>query len=80
LRTSDQRELDLVLEIGSRLWALEIKLTSSPDVEDMVRLNPVSDLIGADLRILVSHAAECQRDGSRVSCNLAWLLAHLGDL
>jgi len=79
-RTSDRRELDFVLEIGGRLWALEIKLTSSPDVEDMVRLNRVSDLIGADLRILVSHAAECRRDGRRVSCNLAWLLAHLEDL
>ncbi len=80
LRTSDGYELDLVFEIGGGLWALEIKLTSSPGIEDMARLNRLSDMIGANLRILVSQAPEPWHDGRRISCNLRWLLAHLGDL
>ena len=30
LRTSDQREIDLILELGGERWAIEIKLTSRP--------------------------------------------------
>jgi len=29
-RTSDQYELDLVLDLGAELWAIEVKLSSSP--------------------------------------------------
>ena len=35
LRTSDQREIDLLVQVDSELWALEIKLAP----EDLARLN-----------------------------------------
>lgn len=73
LRTSDQREIDLVLDLGSRLWAIEIKLTSSPGASDMEKLDRHADLIKADKRILVSRTARNTTTGRRVSCNLAGL-------
>jgi predicted AAA+ superfamily ATPase len=72
LRTSDQREIDLILDLGSRLWAIEIKLTSSPDPGDMEKLNRHADLIKADQRILVSRTAHNISNGRQVSCNLNW--------
>ncbi len=37
-RTVDQHELDLVLDFGKELWAIEVKLTSSPSTDDVARL------------------------------------------
>ncbi len=79
LRTSDQHEIDLVLDFGRRLWAVEIKLTASPTSADMVKLNQTADLIKADYRILVSQTQEILTEGKLASCNLPWLLAHLED-
>jgi predicted AAA+ superfamily ATPase len=73
LRTSDQREIDLVLDLGSRLWAIEIKLTSSPSQSDMEKLNRHADLIKADKRILISRTAQNTSNGRQISCNLKWL-------
>jgi hypothetical protein len=53
LRTSDGNEIDLILDFGLKKWAIEIKLTSSPSAADVAQFNKVSDLIGADKRILV---------------------------
>lgn len=72
LRTSDQREIDLVLELGSRLWAIEIKLTSSPGPSDMEKLNRHADLIKADKRILVSRTRQNTTNGRQISCSLPW--------
>lgn len=77
LRTSDQREIDLVLDFGSRLWAIEVKLTSSPGPADMARLESAADLVKADRRILLSQVRTPVADGRRVSCNLPWLVRAL---
>jgi uncharacterized protein len=69
-RTSDQYELDLVLERGRERWAVEIKLTAAPSPADMARLDAAADLIGASRRILVSKVARSAGDRRRVSCNL----------
>ena len=53
-RTSDQHELDLVLDFGRELWAVEIKLTASPGPSDMDRLDKAADMIGATRRFLIS--------------------------
>ena len=53
LRTSDQREIDLLVQVDSDLWALEIKLTTRPGPEDLARLNANTDLVGAHRRFLV---------------------------
>ena len=54
-RTSDQQEVDLVLDFGAQLWAIEIKLTATPGLDAMRRLNQAADLIGARKRILISR-------------------------
>jgi hypothetical protein len=76
-RTSDQHELDLVLEFGTQRWAVEIKLTASPGPEDMRRLNQASDLIGASKRILISRTSRSVAGEREVSCSLPWFLRHV---
>ena len=55
LRTSDQYEIDLLLELNSRRWAFEIKLTSSPAPADLEGLGKKADLVGADGYFLISR-------------------------
>jgi len=74
LRTSDQRELDLILELAGERWAIEIKLTSSPARGDIAKLDKTADLIGATRRYLVSQTRRPAGDEHRASCNLEWLL------
>ena len=76
-RTSDQHELDLVLELGNELWAIEVKLTASPGLGDMDRLDKAADLIGATRRFLVSKTTRTNGGAERASCNLQWLLERL---
>lgn len=57
-RTSDGYELDLLLEYKSKLWAVEIKLSSSPDRKDLDRLNKTADMAGAHKRVLISRSRE----------------------
>ncbi|MBM4019603.1 MAG: ATP-binding protein [Planctomycetes bacterium] len=73
-RTSDQYEIDLVLDLGKRRWAIEVKLTASPSLADLARLNKAADMIKADRRILISRATEVIDQGNQVSCNLPWFL------
>lgn len=76
-RTSDRQELDLVLELGGELWAVEIKLTASPSRGDMGRLEKAADLIGASRRFLVTRTRRPGGDRRRVSCGLEEFLRHL---
>jgi predicted AAA+ superfamily ATPase len=76
-RTSDQHEIDLILDIGNELWAIEVKLTASPGPSDMNRLDKTADLIGATHRFLVSKTTRTTGGGRRASCNLPWLLERL---
>jgi len=78
-RTSDQHQLDLVLDFGEELWAAEIKLTSSPSPEDMARLNKTADMIYASKRFLISQILQSSGDDSRISCNLPSFLDHLAE-
>jgi hypothetical protein len=75
-RTSDRHELDLLLAIGSRSCAVEIKLSASPGPDDMRRLNKSADLVRADRRLLVSHTRRAVVGRNEVSCNLSWLVRH----
>ncbi|MSR48026.1 MAG: DUF4143 domain-containing protein [Planctomycetes bacterium] len=77
-RTSDQLELDLVLERGRERIAFEIKLTTSPSPADMARLEKVAALIGANRRVLVSRVSHPTGDATRLSGNLAHLLDMIG--
>ncbi len=53
LRTSDQKELDLILDFGQTKWAFEIKLTSSPSPADVHLLKKNTDMIQADKCFLI---------------------------
>ena len=77
LRTSDQHELDLVLDFGKELWAVEVKLSSSPGPDDMRRLDKTADMIDASRRFLVSQTSRSSGDERRTSCNLTSFLKHL---
>jgi hypothetical protein len=76
-RTSDQHEIDLVLDFGIERWAVEIKLTSSPAPEDMVQLDKAADMIDASRRYLVSHTSRPSGDERRASCDLMGLIERL---
>ncbi|RKZ12900.1 ATPase [bacterium] len=69
-RTSDQHEIDLVLDFGQELWAAEIKLTSSPGPSDMAKLDRTADMIKASKRYLISQTSQSSGNGTRISCNL----------
>ncbi len=79
-RTSDGYEIDLVLDFGSSLWAVEVKLTTSPGAGYLDRLNRTADMLNADRRILVSQTPRSHSSGDRISCNLPWLLEHMAEL
>jgi len=79
-RTSDQHELDLVLDFGKDRWAVEVKLSSSPGLDDMRRLDKTADMISATRRFLVSQTKRSSDDGRRVSCNLPSFLKHLREV
>ncbi len=76
-RTTDQYELDLVLDFGDGPWAVEVKLTSSPGPDDMARLDKTADMIKATRRFLISQSKKSSGDRGRVSCNLESFLEHL---
>lgn len=69
-RSHDGIEIDLVLEIGSERWAIEVKLTTAPSPGDFAKLDAAADLIGATKRCLISRVREYASDGRRFSCNL----------
>jgi predicted AAA+ superfamily ATPase len=77
LRTSDQREIDLLIEFGSRRWAFEIKLSSQPTPHDMDRLVANAALVDAEKCFLVSQSNEVVDAGKRVACDLPWLIGRL---
>ena len=77
LRTSDRKEIDLLLEMDGQLSAIEIKLTASPTPVDMSHLDDLADLVGASRRYLISQTAEPAGSDFRASANLGWLLDRL---
>ncbi len=74
LRTSDQREIDLLIRTGTELWAMEIKLTTHPTLHDMTRLQANADLVGAGRRFLVCQRSDFIESGNRILCGLEDLL------
>jgi len=80
LRTSDQYEIDLLLDFGTERWACEIKLTADPKADDLARLKTVADLIGAERRILISRTRNPMEAGDCASLNVPGFLARLAAL
>lgn len=76
-RTSDGFEIDLVLDLGTERWAIEVKLTADPSPADLARLDKTADLIGAHRRFLVSQTRRLVEGTRTASCSLDWLLEQL---
>lgn len=70
LRTSDQKEIDLLIETGSELWAVEAKLTTQPQLRNLARLDAIADLVGAHKRFLICHSSETIESDARIVCDL----------
>ena len=80
LRTSDQREIDLLLEYRSQLWAFEIKLSSAPNTDSLGALRHTAELIGADHIVLISRTTQPVQGDKAASLNLATTLDLLENL
>ena len=78
-RTSDGYEVDLVFKLGRHLWAVEVKLTTSPSPADFARFNTAADLIDADRRVLVAQVGETVFNGRSGIASLKGLLELLGE-
>jgi hypothetical protein len=75
--TSDQHEIDLVIESEGEIWAFEVKLTASPNPGDMAKLKKNAEMVGAKRVYLVSNVTESSGDDRIASCNLADVLTRL---
>ncbi|MBN1441540.1 MAG: ATP-binding protein [Planctomycetes bacterium] len=80
LRTSDRYEIDLVLVLRGDIWAIEIKLTSSPGPDDFARLDKSAAIIGAKRRVLISRVRDAAEGTGRLSCSLGHFLGVLAAL
>ena len=74
LRTSDGSEIDLLIRYDNTLWAIEVKLTSHPSLQDFDSLNRAADMVGADKRVLVSQTTQAAMGEDKISCSLPELL------
>jgi predicted AAA+ superfamily ATPase len=75
--TSDGYEVDLVLDLGKTVVAVEVKLTASPATDDMAHLRRTGEMVRADEVYLVSRTPETVEFPGGASCDLPWLLAKL---
>ena len=73
-RSSDRKEIDLLINIDSELWAVEVKLTSNPSLNDLGRLNRNADLIQADRRILLCRTTDALEKDNQTICDLRTFL------
>jgi len=77
LRTSDKYEIDLILDFGGRLYAIEIKLTSSPDSDDVSRFRKAAEIIEAKRCLLISRTQDYITSENFVSANIQQALDFL---
>jgi uncharacterized protein len=77
MRTSDKYEIDLILDFGSRLYAIEVKLTSSPDSDDVTRFRKAAEMIKANRCILISRTQDYITSDSFISANIQQALKYL---
>lgn len=77
LRTSDQKELDLILDFGQTTWAFEVKLTTGPSPGDVRQFDKTADLIKADKRILICRIPDPIESEQMIVTNLRSALSLL---
>ena len=70
LRTSDGYEIDCILIIRNKSWAIEIKLSNSPGPDDMNRLIHTAALAGIDHCALISRQRKIVHSGAIISSDI----------
>ncbi len=79
-RTSDGYELDLLLMLGGRSIAIEVKLAASASSADVTRMEKAADLVGAQHRYLVCQTRRPALSATRGVVDLPALLRRLSEL
>jgi hypothetical protein len=79
-RTADGFELDLVLRVKGRLWAFEMKLTTSPGKRDLDRVRKTAAMIGADRIVLVSRSNRTIRGQDAITTGVRGLLGLIPEI
>ena len=69
-RTSDQQEIDLVLDYKGRRWAIEVKLSSVVGDHDLTRLRKTAALLDADRCLIISRSSQRIQGRSVAALNL----------
>jgi len=70
-RTSDQQEIDLVLEYKGRRWAIEVKLSSVVGDHDLTRLTKTAALLDADRCLIISRSSQRVEGRTAAALNLS---------
>jgi len=73
-RTNDGHELDLFLVLNGKKWGFEIKLSGSPGRDELDRLKKAAEMVGADLKGLISRTRREIEGADVVSTNLYGVL------
>lgn len=79
-RTADGYELDLVLRVKRKLWAFEMKLTTSPGKRDIDRVRKTAAIIGADRSVLVSRSNRTIRGQDAITTGIKGLLELISEI
>lgn len=77
LRTSDGYEIDLLLQLGARTAAIEVKLSAHATPQDLVRLERAADLASIEHRYVVCQTDTPASDATRGVLNLDAAIARL---
>ncbi len=80
LRTSDGHEIDLLLALGGKTVAIEVKLSAHATPHDLARLERAADLVSAEHRYVVCQTDEPAASGTRGSLDLASAIERLHKL
>ena len=78
-RFANGREIDLVVQCESRLWAIAIRLTSNPSVEEYRLAVETSKLLGATNTLLICRTANLAASRTNAVCDLAAAIRFLLD-
>ena len=76
-RTTDGHEIDLIFLMGRTIFAVEIKLTTSPARADMEKLKKAADLIGVCNKVLISKTTHPIESTDFLSTNLRGFFHYL---
>ncbi|MYD80339.1 MAG: ATP-binding protein [Gammaproteobacteria bacterium] len=71
VRFANGREIDLLVQFNSRLWAIEIKLTTNPTVDEFRLAVENSEMLGATNTLLICRTTNIVANKTSAVCDLA---------